>query len=374
MQTQTYNEKKKIERNSSIELLKIFALFLIVISHSMPVYGDKSGIGYIDVAIATTNGTNFLLSFLQSLGQIGNVIFIICSAYFLLDSNRTKKEKIINIIVDSFIISMIFLGISLVLGVNIPIKEMLKQFLPITYQNNWFIGCYLLLYAVHPLLNIIINDLQKRQLFRFNLTLLFLYCIISFVLKNKFYYNELIGFIMLYFFVAYVKLYMPKFQKNAKANIIMIVLALLAHVLILAITNILGLKFDIFANKMTYWNGINNITFICIGIGLLNICLNKKINNRFINYCSSLSLLFYLIHDNAIFRTYIKPDFYRNVFEYGHILLWILIEIVVLFIGAMLLSTLYKETIQKLTSKFSKKIGELFKKYYVKIEERLLEK
>lgn len=361
-------------RNSSLELLKIIALMLIVISHSVPYYGDTTSISFIDLGIATNDITVFILNLIRCFGQIGNILFIICSSYFLLESKKSKKEKILNIILDSFVISMLFVLIAVLLKCNITSKDFIKQFLPITSQNNWFIGCYLLLYIIHPLMNIIISSLNKKQLFRIDLILIFLYCIVQFVIDGKYYYNELIGFILIYFLVAYIKLYMINFVKNIKINFILILVSLIGMVILLIITNILGLKFNIFSDKLLYWNKISNPMYILLSIGLFNIFNSKKFVNKFINYISSLSLIFYMIHDNLLFRRYIKPEFYKLVFPYGHILIWVIIEAIILFICGMLISTIYKETIQKIVYIASNKIYNLSRKIYFKIEIKLLQK
>ena len=361
-------------RNSSLELLKIIALMLIVISHSVPYYGDTTSISFIDLGIATNDITVFILNLIRCFGQIGNILFIICSSYFLLESKKSKKEKILNIILDSFVISMLFVLIAVLLKCNITSKDFIKQFLPITSQNNWFIGCYLLLYIIHPLMNIIISSLNKKQLFRIDLILIFLYCIVQFVIDGKYYYNELIGFILIYFLVAYIKLYMINFVKNIKINFILILVSLIGMVILLIITNILGLKFNIFSDKLLYWNKISNPMYILLSIGLFNIFNSKKFVNKFINYISSLSLIFYMIHDNLLFRSYIKPEFYKLVFPYGHILIWVIIEAIILFICGMLISTIYKETIQKIVYIASNKIYNLSRKIYFKIEIKLLQK
>lgn len=62
-------------RNSSIELLKIIALILIVISHSVPFYGNTESIAYIELGIATKDMTVFILNLLKCCGQVGNILF-----------------------------------------------------------------------------------------------------------------------------------------------------------------------------------------------------------------------------------------------------------------------------------------------------------
>ena len=288
-------------------MLKILGLILIVLSHAVPFYGDKLAISYINLNMATSDISEFFLIVFRNIGQIGNIIFIASSAYFLLESKRTKAEKIINIIMDCFIISITYLLIYVLSGVDISIKDVLKQFLPITFENNWFIGCYILLYILHPFLNKIIYSVDKKTLLRINIFFIIAYCLITIVIGiETYYYSQLIGFIIIYFIVAYDKLYLAEFSKNEKYNKILLIIGIMGALLLLIFTNILGLKIEIFENKMLHWNHMNNIFYIMIGISMLNIFKNKYFENKIINYISSLSLLFYVIHENSLFRSYIK--------------------------------------------------------------------
>ena len=95
------------QRNSNIELLKIIAMIMIVFSHGMP-DGDTEMIrSAINLGTATTNVQYFVIGLIHNMGQIGNDIFIVCSAWFLLDSNATKVKKIASMIGDCFAISVI---------------------------------------------------------------------------------------------------------------------------------------------------------------------------------------------------------------------------------------------------------------------------
>ena len=82
-------EARKI-RNSAIELLKLFAMFLIILSHSMPKY-DQTLVGYVDIVHATDNIQNLVLIVFNYLGQLGNAIFVICSSWFLIGGDKTQK-------------------------------------------------------------------------------------------------------------------------------------------------------------------------------------------------------------------------------------------------------------------------------------------
>lgn len=350
-------DSSKIARNSSIELLKIFGLILIVLCHSVPDYGNKELISYTDFSIATNNISEFILMIFKNLGQVGNIIFITCSAYFLIDSKKVKIKKILYIMSDCFIISIIYVIIHLLFYFDkIPAKEMIKQCFPTTFGMNWFIQCYLILYIIHPYLNYVIRSLKKENLLRINIFFIMVYCIITWILGGeKFYYNKLIGFIIIYFIMAYVKIYLPNFKKNKEINKKLLLLGISGFFGVLIITDILGLNIKFFSNKMLHWKNILNPFSILIGITLFNLCSSKYFENTFINYISSVSLLFYVIHENGLFRFYTKPLFYQYVFNFGNRLAWVLLEGIILLIYGIIMSIIYKNTLQKIVYKVTDK-------------------
>ena len=73
----------KSQRNSNIELLKIIAIFFIVLCHSLPLYkyaGVDELAGYWDLTGSISNINQVFLIFFSHLGQIGNALFIVSSA------------------------------------------------------------------------------------------------------------------------------------------------------------------------------------------------------------------------------------------------------------------------------------------------------
>ena len=75
------------KRNSNIELLKLISMMMICISHSTAYYVpnyDPLSDAYINLNHATTNPQIFILIIFYYLGQIGNAIFLTCSAFFFI--------------------------------------------------------------------------------------------------------------------------------------------------------------------------------------------------------------------------------------------------------------------------------------------------
>lgn len=103
----------KKERESGIELYKVIAIFLIVLSHVIQTLTEPNyvlGIGegtFINIATATTDLDVLLLALFRICGALGNNMFFICSAWFLVNSKKMSLKKVIRMILDVWIINMI---------------------------------------------------------------------------------------------------------------------------------------------------------------------------------------------------------------------------------------------------------------------------
>lgn len=161
-------EKRDSMRESGIELLKIAAIFLIVIGHMVQTLSDGNYyISYHDyvlrISSATTNLKLLALVMLRYSGAIGNSIFFVCSAWFLLDSDKVSKKKVLMMILDVWLVSVTILAIVYFLrGGAIDSKLMIKSMFPTFFENNWYITCYILFYPLHPILNRIIRSMGQK--------------------------------------------------------------------------------------------------------------------------------------------------------------------------------------------------------------------
>lgn len=181
-----------VGRNSSIESLKILAVIMIVLSHSgfytIDAHPDQQYLFIVDMEKSTSDVQIFLHQLFRNMGQIGNAIFIICSSWFLIDDKAIKVNKILHVIGDCFLISISAVLLFCLLGYDFSAKILLKQFMPVTFANSWFVTCYLILYAIHPMLNIILDKVSQTQLLRFNLSFFVLYNVMSFTMKKSLFF------------------------------------------------------------------------------------------------------------------------------------------------------------------------------------------
>lgn len=339
----------KSERNSNLELLKIIAIFIIVVSHVIPYNYTNSGAEYIDINVACLNLTTITLQFFRNLGQIGNLLFIICSSWFLLEKKHINIQKVISIVIDCFIVSVICLIIILFMKYEIPFNILIKQFMPTFFSNNWFIPCYLIFYLITPYLNIIIENLNEKKLKNLCITSS-LFMILQLIRENTNIYNYLFGFIYIYFIIAYLKKYKDKIMENTRTNIVIFLVSIILIILFLVVYNFFGTKISMLSNSMLRFNNIKNPLFILVSISLFNLFKKLNFKNSVINFISSQTLLIYVIHDNYLFRELLRRDYYKyifNTFGYKNICLICLISAFCTFIVSIAASSLYKLTLKR---------------------------
>ena len=100
----------KTKRLSGIELLRLFAMFGIVLSH-------WGGHGSWQLESDNTYLYNkVFLQFTQYLGEIGNCIFILITGYFCANKTEISKDGLIRVITDVKVYAFVMWGVVVMLG------------------------------------------------------------------------------------------------------------------------------------------------------------------------------------------------------------------------------------------------------------------
>lgn len=363
-------KKVNKERNTNIEALKLLAIFLIIIFHIVQTLTDNSNVTKtFFVWGATEDVTTIILCIIRGFGALGNSIFFMCSAYFLLNSKGSNKKKIIYMILEIFSISIIILLISQIplWKINISKEIRFQSFFPTTYSTNWYLTCYILFYLIFPVLNYLIKNTNQKQLLVWASFMAFLFIGVNFINNGAYMCNNLILWITIYFIMAYIKLYCGKFSKNNKAMYIILFSSICLHLILMIGTNELGLHHKYFYDKVMKWNTNNNPFFIAISMSLVFIAINKKpYVNKFLNKIASYSLLIYIIHENIILRTYVRPqliNFMYAKWEYNKLFLEIFILAILIYLFSIIASIIYTFLFKRLLAYLTEKIYNLLCKF-----------
>lgn len=372
-------------RNSSIELLKLIAIALIILNHMTQSLTEQSSfIPFTDYLInntlSTTDITSLLLAIFRMSGCLGNNIFVICSAWFLTDSKRSDKRKIIFMMINIWTISVLIFVITLFFGCDLDRDDTLRQFFPTSNAANWFMTCYILLYLIHPLLNKLIGAIDRRTHLAMAAVMVLLFSFANFFrpwffITQIFYVNDLLIWIMLYFIVAYIKLYIRSAASDIKSSVIALIIGILGQASCVAAVNFIGLKIDFLGDKLLYFNYAGSPFIILAALSAFNIARLSSFHCRFINYMSGLSMLVYLIHENYILRLVYRPwifVFIYDTFGYRCIILWLFVSAAAVFIAAFILAFIYRQSAERIVRIVSDRLSDILARLWRRLTTWLL--
>ena len=367
-------------RDSGVELLKIIAIILIVISHVvLTLTTEYEYISYSDYLLdcthATTNITILLLAVMRHFGALGNWIFFVASAWFLLDSAKASGKKIMEMLLDIWVISVLILGMTFLIRGEVSGKLFVFSLFPTLFANNWYLTCYLLFYPIHPYLNRLISAMTQKEHLKMISVLTVLYIGFNFIESRFFFPNMLLLWISVYLIVAYIKRYCMELYSSTKVNGILLLCGVAGAVGVVVLTDLLGLKIAALSDQLLRWVSNFNLFLILIAIAAFGLARNNHFKNKRVNHIAKCAMLIYIIHENILLRTYARPYLWHCIFDrygYAHLFLWVFLYAAVWLLAALALSLLYEKSIQKITARVSEKMLKWMGSWYQKYEAAML--
>ena len=290
------------QREYSFDLLRVVAMFMVVMIHVSNVYSRDFGL--------ISNSSFFVSLIFNTVSRLSVPIFFMISGALLLNRkfelkkylNRIKKFIIIIIVWDIIYLiwEYLYLGIT---------YDKLYMLLKEPYRAHlWFLYTILLLYIIQPILRAILNKMNKEAKIILLSTWLILSCIsITGIINFPHVFSDIsyIGFFImgkyLYDFI--------KTKDLRKYNLILITIMIFTLGLSIILNYNMSLKNDMFYNH--YFGYRTPFIIIPSFIFFILIVSNYRKNtiNKEIMQLSELSLGVYLIH--GIFL-----DITKEIFNY----------------------------------------------------------
>ncbi|MBO0487282.1 acyltransferase [Vagococcus fluvialis] len=348
----------KTARQSNFELLRIVSIFIIVIHHFAlwtPWDFNSHGDFY-----------RLTINFLMIGGKVGVNLFVMITAYFMINSN-IKLKNIIRLIFEVTVFSIILYFISVIFhigGARLYWQEVIESSLPIIFNRYWFMTAYFQLYLLIPLLNSGLNNLTKKSHFNLLIIFFFLFSIWPMIyIENGVTSSHLTWFIYLYALGSYFRKYEDKFNKT-KMNYF-IKLILVVFVTLLSTYSLIVLFSDVsntgyyFLKEFLGWYVNIFVTreygpfllIISIYIFLIFKQLNLK-ENKYINKIASLTLGVYLFQSTPKISGWLWKDvFSAHLLSNGwQVLLYSLFVSSILFLIGIVLGFILSPVINILTT------------------------
>ena len=326
---------------------------------------------------ATTDVQVLVLMLLRQTGALGNTVFFVCSAWFLVGKKGNARKKAFRLLVTVWCVSILILSVYLMIcPTYLTAKTLIEQLLPTTFGNNWYMTCYIIFLFIYPWLNKMIALTDQKQLLRIVLFSSLLWIVADYFKGDLFFPSVLIVWVVIYFLVAYLKLYCGRIMASRNFGIMLLATGILGYIAQVVVTNYVGLYLiGAFSDKVLRWNSHSCPFYIMIAIGSLIIALQVKYKNKVINYISGLTIFAYLFHENYLFRRFTRPAIWQYLYMnygYSHVLILDITFSVVLFFATLVVSCIYKETIQKIVMKFSDRVYPFVTELYGRVEKFLL--
>lgn len=318
-------------RQANIELLRILAMFGIILMHMMNhggllTWSQKGTFSYVASWMLFSPGMHSI-----------NILLLI-SGYFLVEQRFStwKLYKLASqVLFYSLPITLIFWFF---LGTEKDTKYLVYSLLPITSDFYWYISMYAGLYLLSPILNKLIRALGRKQMM---CVCVLLFALIS-VWPNVAFFSSTLNtaggvsiawFVAVYFFGAYIRLYyVPDGKVGTKAIIslaLLTALPLSRFFFEWIVTTPLG-KIDVLNDLLwgyslfyNYSSILVTITSIAVFITFLNIRNIPQNVGKWINYIASSAFGVYLLHDHA----YIRDNFWYAIKTYDWPGKWYLIPL-----------------------------------------------
>lgn len=351
--------QNKQMRDSNFELMRIITMIMIVFWHFM-CHG-----GLLNYSTGLFH--NFLF-FIMAVIYMHVNSFVLITGYFQ-SEQKFKLSKAIKINNSMWFYTAIFTLLFFIFGKDlfaISKVTLLHNILPISYDNYWFFTCYLILYLISPILNTVINNIDKKKFKNILLLLIIVIIILPYITDNGFYNNmgsTLSNFILLYLIGAYLKKYpinknyfMKAFSINKQKLVLFISIFVLAgfNFLLWFFGNYLvgtnnGLAIDI-GNTLTnglwhYSNPILILQSVCY-FGFFSLI---KIKSTFINKVASYTMGVYLITEANYFRLFIYDFLGFNKISYSpSILIKVVLYTLSLFIICIIIEALRQFIFKKI--------------------------
>lgn len=335
-------------RYSNFELLRIIAMFLVLVVHANFFTLSAPTIQEIE----TTPLPSFIRILLQSISILCVNMFVLISGWFGIKFSTRKVVSFLFqcsfFLVGIYIICIIF-NIS-----SLNFKGILECFCLTPW--NWFIKAYLLLMIISPILNIYIEKSSEKQIRGF---------LISFYLFQTFFgwLNgavlffvsgcSTISFIGLYILARYIRLYPPQIlaKQNLKKKIFIFMIIILLQALIC------------FININTINRVFSYISPLVIisSIYLLSIFESLKFQSNTINYIAESSFAVFLLHTNPNLCNKYFQGYITSIYNHSNGILCIfniLLFLIAIFIMAVIIDKVRIHIWNFISTHFSKNFND----------------
>ena len=335
----------KAARQSNFELLRIVAMFFVLLLHANWLafrFPSSAEIGVSPVS-------SFLRMWMEAITIVAVNTFVLISGYFGI---RLRGKSLVSLLFQSgFYILGIYLALILALNKPLSLEQLLLNFSPLAPSGGWFIPIYVGLMLVSPALNSYVEHAPKRSLARLILLGVALEAIFGWGVNHLQISGgySVLSFILLYLIGRYLHRYPEDFKRYQGAFYLKLFLALsfvnalvpymltALHLLVPSMPANLANKGMVSGLLLAYSSPINIAGAVCLVLLFSRIRIQSKV----INWIASSTLAVYLIHCNeGLINWYISTVWVLSCYPTILFLIYLFIFLVAVFFGSILIDKL----------------------------------
>lgn len=305
----------RIQRNSSIELLRIIAILMIVLHHA-------SVHSTLDVWSQPFCLKRLFFQLCNSIsGEVGNALFLLISVWFLADRRIMVRDacKKIWILERELLFWSIAILIAQIIWnpVQVDYNSVLNAFFPISRNVWWYATSYALFLAILPFLSEGLRKLGQKLHAQCCIVMFVIGGLLNFIPGSSLNIgNNVLGFMYVWILFSYYRWYMERVTVKAAG--------------IIAVT---GLVVVLFWNTLMafFWRGdgglqsmfsepvgrIWSLPVLMISFGLFSLCSEITFHNRAINAVASAAFGVYLITDHQYVRNILWTQLFNAYYFYN---------------------------------------------------------
>lgn len=274
-------------RNSNIELLRMLAMFLVLLVHA-----DYFSLGAPSVSdVQTVPVDSFWRIFFEAISIVCVNVFVLISGWFGI---KPSYKGLLNFLFQCFFFLTGLYLLSLLLGTSDLSFKGLAGCIFATRQD-WFIKAYLLLYILSPVVNRFVSTTNQAEFKWILIGFLSFTCTYGWIGAASFMHDgySTISFIGLYLLARYLKIYTPKWSiLSIKTDfLIYFSITLFVTVVSFAVPLFTGRDIPLYVWSYISPTTITGALFLFLAFSKMNI---QK--NRFINWCGISCFAVYLMH------------------------------------------------------------------------------
>lgn len=282
------------KRDSNFELLRIIAMFLVMITHAtflalgVPTYEDSINIPY----------SSFGIFLSQSFSTACVNIFVLLSGWFGIKINLKRFSEFIFQVF--FFTSIIFIGLYIYSSNLIINTDALLTFFMFHSSDYWFVKAYIGLYLFSPILNTFAERASQKQLGYFLIAFFIFQTIYGWLSIDGVQWigggYSAVSFFFLYLAAKYTRQYLlPDINKISQKLYITVYISIVLFIATLAFI-VTRLGIPIAGRLFTYTNPLVLLESLLLVIIFSRISIKSKTINWMGISCFSV----YLLHANEL--------------------------------------------------------------------------